>query len=56
MFPGPWRVGTTQGNGYGTQGQNYVALPHGSEILAGFHSRNLVLAIWLRLTMLSAYQ
>ena len=32
-----WAVGAILGNGYGIQGQNYVALLLGSEMSAGFH-------------------
>ena len=35
------------GNGYGVQGQNYVVLLQGSEVPAGFHYRNLILAMFL---------
>ena len=41
----PWGVGTILGNGYGIQGQNYVALLQGSEMSAGFHYRILTLDI-----------
>ena len=41
----PWGVGNVQGNGYGIQGQNYVALLQGSEITSGFHYRNWILDI-----------
>ena len=40
-----WEVGVILGNGYGTEGQNYVALLLGSEISAEFHYRNLILGI-----------
>ena len=40
-----WAVNTILGNGYGIQGQNYVALLQGSEMTAGFHFRNLILGI-----------
>ena len=33
-------VGAILGNGYGIQGQNYVALLQGSGITAGFHHRS----------------
>ena len=32
-------------NGYGIQGQNYVALLQGKEMPSGFHFRNLILGI-----------
>ena len=38
-------VAAILGNGYRTQGQNYVALLQGSEMLAVFHYRNLILGI-----------
>ena len=38
-------VAAILGNGYGIQGQNYFALPQGSEMPAGFHHRNLILGI-----------
>lgn len=31
-----WRVGAIEENGYGIQGQNYVAFPQGSEMTAEF--------------------
>ena len=40
-----WAVNAILGNGYGIQGQNYVALLQGSEMTAGFHFRNLILGI-----------
>ena len=40
-----WEVAAILGNGYGSQGQNYVALPQEREIPAGFRSRNLILGI-----------
>ena len=40
-----WAVKAILGNGYGIQGQNYVALLQGSEMTAGFHFRNLILGI-----------
>ena len=40
-----WEVGVILLNGYGTEGQNYVALLLGSEISAEFHCRNLILGI-----------
>ena len=40
-----WDVDAIPGNGYGIQGQNYVALLQRSGIPAGFHSRNLILGI-----------
>ena len=35
-----WGVGALLGNGYGIQGQSYVALLQENEITAGFHYRN----------------
>ena len=35
-----WGLGVILGNGYGIWGQNYVALFHWSEALAGFGSMN----------------
>ena len=40
-----WGVGAILGNGYGIEGQNYVALLQGSEMSAGFHYRSFVLGI-----------
>ena len=40
-----WEIGAILGNGYGIQGQNYVALLQGSEMTAGFHYRNWILGI-----------
>ena len=40
-----WEIGAILGNGYGFQGQNYVALLQGSEMTAGFHYRNWILGI-----------
>ena len=40
-----WEVAAILGNGYGIQGQNYVALLQGKEMPAGFHFRNLTLGI-----------
>ena len=40
-----WEVGASLGNGYGIQGQNYVALLRESEMTVGFHYRNLILGI-----------
>ena len=40
-----WGLGYILGNGYGIQGQNYVALLLGSEMSAGFHSINLISGI-----------
>ena len=40
-----WEDAAILGSGYGIQGQNYVALLQGSEMSAGFHSRNLILGI-----------
>ena len=39
-----WQVNAILGNG-GIQGQNYVAWFQGSEMLVGFHYRNLILDI-----------
>ena len=44
-----WGVGAILGNGYGIQGQAYVALLQGSEITAGFYCRNWILDIHFRL-------
>ena len=51
-----WGVGAILENEYGIQGQNYVALLQGSDMSAGFHSRNLILGICFRLIMLNVYQ
>ena len=40
-----WEVDAILGNGYGIQGQNYVALLQRSEMPPGFHPRNLILGI-----------
>ena len=40
-----WEVEAILGNGYGIQGQNYVAFIQGSGMPAGFLSRNLILGI-----------
>ena len=48
-----WGVGAILGNGYGIQGQNYAALLQGSEMLARFNSRNLILGICFRLITLN---
>ena len=40
-----WEDAAILGSGYGIQGQNYVALLQGSEMSAGFHSKNLILGI-----------
>ena len=40
-----WGVGASLGNGYGIQGQNYVAMFQRSEMSAGFHYGNLMLVI-----------
>ena len=37
--------GVILGDGYGIEGQNYVALLQGSGMPAGFYSRNLILGI-----------
>ena len=41
----PWGVGAILGNGYGIQGQNYVALLQESKITARSHYRNFILDI-----------
>ena len=41
-----WEVGAILGNGYGIQGQNYVAMLQGCRMPAGFLSRNLILGIY----------
>ena len=38
-------VGVFLGNGYGIQGQNYVASLHGSKVTAGFHYSSWVVCI-----------
>ena len=40
-----WEVGAFPGNGYGIQGQNYVALLQQNEMSTGFHYGNLILGI-----------
>ena len=40
-----WDAGAILGNGYGIQGQNYVALLQGSRIPVGLLSRNLIIGI-----------
>ena len=40
-----WGVDAIFGNGYGTQGQSYVALHQRSETSVVFHFRNLLLGI-----------
>ena len=40
-----WGVGAILWNGYGVQGQNYVALLLGSEMTGGFYYRNWILRI-----------
>ena len=40
-----WGVDAIFGNGYGTQGQSYVALRQRSETSVVFHFRNLILGI-----------
>ena len=40
-----WGVDAIFGNGYGTQGQSYVALRQRSEMSVVFHFRNLLLGI-----------
>ena len=44
------------GNGCGIQGQNYAALLQGSGMLAGFHSKNLILGICFTLLNLNVFQ
>ena len=39
-----WGFTAILGNGYGNQGQNYVALLPGSEMSPGFFHRNLILS------------
>ena len=51
-----WGVGAILENEYGIQGQNHVALLQGSDMSAGFHSRNLILGICFTLIMLNVYQ
>ena len=45
MVLGPWGAGAIVGNRCRVQGQNYVALLLGREMLTGFHYRNLILGI-----------
>ena len=45
MVLGPWGAGAIAGNRCRIQGQNYVALLLGREMLTGFHYRNLILGI-----------
>ena len=40
-----WDGGAILGNGYGIQGQNYVALRQGSRMPVGFLSKNLIIGI-----------
>ena len=49
-------VGAILGNGYGIQGQSYVALFWGSAVPAGFHYRNLILGICFQLLMMNVFQ
>ena len=51
-----WEVEAILGNGYGIQGQNYVAFIQGSGMPAGFLSRNLILGICFRLLALNMFQ
>ena len=44
----PWGVGAILGNRYRIQGQNYVALLQGSEMISRFHYRNWILGICFR--------
>ena len=44
----PWGVGAILGNRYRIQGQNYVALFQGSEMISRFHYRNWILGICFR--------
>ena len=50
------KVGAILGNGYGIQGQNYVAFLQESGMPAGFLSRNLILGICFRLLILNIFQ
>ena len=45
MISIPWGVGATLWNGYGFQGQNYVAMLQRSKMGASFQYRNLILDI-----------
>ena len=40
-----WEIDAFPGNGYGIQGQNYVALIQGDEMSAGFYYRDLILGM-----------
>ena len=40
-----WEVAAILWNGYRIQGQNYVALSQGNEMLVRFHYRNLIFGI-----------
>ena len=40
-----WENAAVFGNGYGIQGQSYVALLQGNGMSAGFHYRNLILGM-----------
>ena len=40
-----WGVDASLRNGYGILEQNYVALPQGSEMSAGFHYRGVILGM-----------
>ena len=42
-----WEVTAVLGNFCGIQGQKYVAWLQGSEILVGFHYRNLISGIYV---------
>ena len=48
-----WGIGAILENGYGSQGQNYVALLQGSKMSAGFYCKNLILGICFRLIKLN---
>ena len=41
-----WGVAAIIGNGYRSQGQNYVEFFPGSKMSAGFHHRNLILSVY----------
>ena len=40
-----WEVAAILRNGYRIQGQNYVVLSQGNEMLVRFHYRNLIFGI-----------
>ena len=50
------KVGAILGNGYGIQGQNYVAFLQESGMPGGFLFRNLILGICFRLLILNIFQ